>query len=104
MHGRYGVRAKVWRYPGAAAWHFATLPKKTSMQIRVAHGASRSAWGSIRVIARVGRTEWKTSLFPDSRRGSYLLPIKAQVRRREGIDAGKVMRIVLVVGEGPPPG
>ncbi|MGE0438309.1 MAG: DUF1905 domain-containing protein [Steroidobacteraceae bacterium] len=93
--GKCEVRGKVWRYQGSTAWYFARLPRRASMQIRVASRATCSAWGSIRVTARIGATEWKTSLFPDSRSGCYLLPLKLEVRRREGIEADTSVRITL---------
>jgi hypothetical protein len=42
----------------------------------------------VRVEARVGTVVWRTSIFPDSKSGAFLLPIKAEVRRRAGISAG----------------
>ncbi len=94
-NGVYAVRARVWRYQGSAAWYFARVPRRASMQIRMARDAPRSAWGSIRVTARIGSTVWKTSLFPDSKSGCYLLPLKADVRRREGIEADATIRVTL---------
>jgi hypothetical protein len=56
---------------------------------------SRSAWGSIRVIATVGRTSWKTSIFPDKKRGAYLLPLKAAVRTKEKIEPGNTVAVTI---------
>jgi len=49
----------------------------------------------VRVEAKVGAVVWRTSIFPDSKSGAFLLPIKAEVRRRAGIKAGD--RIALTV-------
>jgi Domain of unknown function (DUF1905) len=38
----------------------------------------------------VGESTWSTSIFPDSARGRYVLPIKRQVRMAEELDAGDV--------------
>jgi hypothetical protein len=35
-------------------------------------------WGMIPVTAQIGRTGWKTSLFPKD--GRYIVPVKAWVR------------------------
>jgi hypothetical protein len=40
------------------------------------------------VSAAIGNTTWKTSIFPDSKAGAYLLPVKAEVRKKEKIEAG----------------
>lgn len=85
---RYEVKAEVWLYAGdKAAWHFLSLPPDMSEGIRRLRGP-RVGWGSLRVAATVGGTTWRTSIFPDSRSGAFILPIKADVRRRENIAAG----------------
>lgn len=45
-------------------------------------------FGSVRVEATVGGTTWRTSVFPDSRGGSYVLPVKRAVREAEDLDDG----------------
>jgi hypothetical protein len=93
---RYITRGRLWRYSGqGGAWHFVTLSGRVSAQIRTAGRVKRSAWGSVRVIATVGQTSWKTSVFPDSKSGRYLLPVKAQVRASEGLKNGDVVRIAI---------
>ena len=47
----------------------------------------QNGFGSVRVAVTIGSTTWKTSLFP-SKEGAYLLPIKAEVRKKERIAAG----------------
>ncbi len=85
----YQFRARVWLYPGDAAWHFLTVPKKESEAMKKRYGAKKRGWGSIPVTVRIGGTEWDTSVFPDSKSGTYLLPLKAQVRRSEGLFEGE---------------
>ena len=83
------METEVWIYPGETAnWHFLTLPKKESDVIRARFGGSVRGWGSLRVSARIGNTTWKTSIFPDKKSGAYLLPVKADVRKRENVTAG----------------
>ena len=94
---RYRITSVVWRYQDKAAWFFMTLPKVESDEIRFFTSERRSAWGSVRVTAKTGNTEWSTSLFPDSKLGAYVLPIKADVRRRENIAAGDRVTVELDV-------
>ncbi len=91
---RYEFSAEVWRYDGPAAWWFVTLPRDLAAGVRAMRGAP-SAWGTVRVQAATGQTRWSTSLFPDSKSGSFLLPVKADVRRREQIAAGEARRFVI---------
>jgi len=91
----YRVRAKVWLYPGMGGWHFANLSPKQSAEIRGRFGDSARGFGSLRVDVKIGRTAWKTSIFPDRRSDSYLFAIKADVRKKEHISAGDTVNAVV---------
>lgn len=80
----YKISAKVWIYPGNAAWHFISLDKKTSTLINLEHKGPRAGWGSIPVSVSLGSSVWNTSIFW-SKEGMYLLPLKASVRKKEGV-------------------
>jgi hypothetical protein len=93
---RYSFRGKLWRYSRAAdTWHFITLPKRQSATIKAASLRPRRGWGSIRVTVTIGATRWKTSIFPEAGVNTYLLPVKAEVRRRENISAGDTVSVVI---------
>jgi hypothetical protein len=85
--------AKLWLYPGPSGWYFVTVPLAVGKTLN--DGAPRKAWGSIRVTARIGRSAWKTSVFPDAKSQSYLLPVKAEVRKKEGVGAGDRLTVTL---------
>jgi len=89
--------AELWIYQGKGGWFFVTLPKDESEQIKFLNSHRRSGWGSVRVTAKIGRSEWKTSIFPDSKAGAYLLPAKSDIRKKEKITAGDKVRFTLVV-------
>ena len=76
----------VWRWQGGgpAAWFFVTLPEADSEALRAASKLVGPGWGMVPVRVRVGETEWETSLFPND--GRYLLPLKASVRKAEGLE------------------
>ncbi|AXQ31620.1 DUF1905 domain-containing protein [Solimonas sp. K1W22B-7] len=86
------VKAKVWRWKEDAGWHFATVPKAQSAQIRSKATGTKRGWGSMPVRVKIGETEWETSLFPQGKTGTYLFAIKASVRKAEGIEEGAVVR------------
>ena len=78
----------------SATWHFMSIAAEESAEIR-AHGfANPRGFGSVRVEARIGEVTWRTSVFPQ-KSGGYLLPVKADVRRREGIAAGDGVTVSL---------
>ncbi len=75
----------LWTTP-KASWHFVTLPKDQSEQIKFfASDTTKRGWGSVRVEARIGGTNWKTSIFPSKEIDAYILPIKSAVRDAESM-------------------
>lgn len=78
-------------------WHFATVPKKQSDIIRTKHKGMTKGWGSIPVTATIGKTSWKSSIFPERKSGTYLLPLKAKVRKAEGIFDGDTITLSLSI-------
>lgn len=95
MSARFQFKAKLWRHSGDAAWHFVTLPKETSEQMRALSKGLRNAFGSLRVIASIGKAEWRTSVFADTKAGAFLLPVKAEVRKKERIGHGDTASVSL---------
>lgn len=92
----FTVKAKVWKYPGFGGWHFFTIGRSVSKKIKnLMHGQLRG-FGSIRVKAKIGKSEFKTSIFP-TKEGSYLLPIKANVRMKEEIGDGDIIKLKLTL-------
>lgn len=87
---------KVWLYSGTSAWHFISLPKKEAKMLKqIQAGKQRRGWGAIKVKATTGATTWETSIFPDSKRDTYLLPLKAKVRQKEGIAEGSRVTVTV---------
>lgn len=88
------ITEKLWRYPGEAAWYFIRLDKESSHQVK--EGAPKRGWGSVKVQVKVGATTWNTSIFPE-KDGSYLLPVKASVRKAEGLNNETMVTAQLTV-------
>ncbi len=89
------VTAPLWVWNGGqGSWHFLTVPADQAVEIRVATLGHRTGFGSVRVEARIGDVRWRTSIFPQ-KEGGYLLPVKADVRRRAGISPGDEVTFTL---------
>lgn len=76
-----------WAARDDSGWFFAAVPPELSAEIREIPRPYRG-FGSVRVRARVGGSEWSTSIFPDSASDSYVLPLKRAVRDAEGLVEG----------------
>lgn|SRR5262249_6021114 len=91
-----GVRfaSELWRYSGDDGWHFVTLPAEITDEIRARGAGLHRPFGSLPVQARMGEVvTWRTSLFADKKRDAYLLPVKAEVRRRADVSVGDVVDV-----------
>ena len=97
MDETFTFPGELWEYGGANTWVFVSLPPEVADEIADLV-PSRPGFGSVRVTVQIGETEWATSLFPDSKLGSYVLPIKRSVRDQERLSIGDTapIRIRLV--------
>lgn len=93
---RFRFTAPLWQVTAQDGWFFLTLPEEYADDLRDVPRASRG-FGSVRVRVTVGDSTWSTSVFPDSKRGSYLLPIKKAVRTAEGLAEGDDVPVALEV-------
>ncbi len=83
--GVYKLRSKVFVYPGMSAWRFLGIPLKQGKEIKEKFAPKARGWGSLPVSVTIGKTTWDTSIFPDIKSGTYLLPLKAKIRKAEDI-------------------
>ena len=86
----------LWYWKGPAPHYFVTVPAEQSLDLKAASRFVTYGWGMIPVRAVVGDTEWKTSLFPKD--GAYILPVKASVRKAEGLEEGDEVTVQMAVG------
>ncbi len=98
----YRFTAPLWRWKGDSAWHFVTLPFDQSDEIDERTTTTHGGFGSVKVRVTVGGTTWTTSLFPSSEQKSYILPVKAAVRKAEALTEGHPVMVALeLVGRQP---
>jgi hypothetical protein len=85
----------IWFWKGPAPWYFVTVPPEEGRELKAISGFVTYGWGVIPVTVRIGKTEWKTSLFPKD--GSYIVPIRANVRKAEKLKEGDEVTLHLEV-------
>lgn len=92
----------VWRAQEKGAWHFLTIDgeagealRAIALMRRLEYG-HRAGFGSLKVEVELGDSRWKTSVFPDKKRG-WLLPVKAAVRKAEGVAGGDSATVTLTL-------
>ena len=78
---------ELWFWRGPAPWYFITVPEPECTILREEWMFASYGWGMLPVSARIGHTDWDTSLFPKDER--YILPVKSAVRHAEQVDEGE---------------
>lgn len=103
MTERITHTGELWRWNGnsGGSWHFLTIDGEagealsgTALMRRMER--TIGGFGSLKVTATIGDSTFKTSLFPSKSLG-WLLPVKAAVRKAEGIGAGDSVAVVLEI-------
>ena len=89
--------AELWEYQTTqVTWVFVTLPIEAADELRfMTRSLPKVGFGTIKVRVTLGSDQWLTSVFPDKSSGSYLLPIKAQIRNNQGLVVGDRCTLVL---------
>ena len=88
-------RGPIWEWRGPAPYHFVTVPGAQSGMLAAASELVTYGWGMIPVAARIGATDWTTSLWLKD--GGYIVPLKDAVRRAEKLAIGDEVAVRLTV-------
>lgn len=86
----------IWRWRGdSATWFFLTVPDDVSDDIEAQ--SPSVGFGSVRVEVTIGRTTWRTSVFPSKEQAAYVLPVKKAVRSAEDLDDDSAVEVHLAL-------
>ena len=65
------------------------MPEKISEEIKeMQRGRLRRGWGAVYAKAKIKKSEWTTSVFPDRHSATYILPLKKEIRYQENLYDG----------------
>ncbi len=97
MNGKvkYSFSEKAWQHASPGGWYFVSLPKEISDEIRSLFKSEEEGWGRLKAVAKIGNTEWNTAIWFDSKKETYLLPLKAEIRKKENIGTEKQIATVI---------
>jgi hypothetical protein len=84
---------EMFHWRGPSPFHFIEVPDEQSAAIEAVSALVTYGWGAIPVKARIGQTDFRTSLFPKGE--LYLVPVKDAVRKAEGLDLGDAVTVRL---------
>lgn len=89
--------AEIIYWRGPAPFFYARMPEEESHAVKAISNFVTYGWGVIPVRVRIGKTTWKTSLFPKD--GRYLVPIKTDIRKAEAIEENDLVAVWLEIQE-----
>ncbi|CAN5524866.1 DUF1905 domain-containing protein [soil metagenome] len=84
---------EVWFWKGPAPFYFVTVPEDESREIKSMEKMVTYGWGMIPATVTVGKTEFKTALWPKDDR--YIVPLKVAIRKAENISEHDKIQITL---------
>ena len=88
-------KGEIFYWRGPAPFLFVAVPEQSSRELKAISSMVTYGWGVIPVQARIGKTDWKTSLFP--KEGRYLVPIRKSVQKSENLEVGDSVSIQLEI-------
>lgn len=92
---KYEFTAKVWQYTAPVGWYFVSLPLELATKIRAHLKSEEEGWGRLNATAKIGSTQWETAIWFDTRHKTYLLPLKAEVRKKEKLETDKSITLCI---------
>lgn len=77
----------MWRHASEGGWYFVSLPKDISKEIRDNLQWQEEGWGRMKATADIDGFQWDTSIWFDTKHATYILPIKAAIRKTGKVPA-----------------
>ena len=96
---QYEFTATFRRYKedDVCGWNFLFMPEELAKEIRANFKWREEGWGRTKITAKIGGSEWKTSIWFDTKHDTYLLPVKAEIRKKEKIEMTEGKEVKLTI-------
>lgn len=97
MNGKikYEFSAEIWKH--SAGWQFVSLPTAISKEIRENLKWQEEGWGRLKSAAQINTTKWETAIWFDTKSNTYLLPLKAEIRKKEKLQVAQNVSVTVWV-------
>ena len=82
---KYQFTATIWQHAAPNGWYFVSVPVAISQEIRTHLQWQEEGWGRLKATAKIGHSQWETAIWFDTKNNTYLLPLKAAIRKQEGL-------------------
>ena len=92
---KYEFVTKMWQHTGKGGWLFVSSPHDLGKEIRENLKSEEEGWGRLKAIAKIGNSDWETAIWFDRKHKTYLLPIKAEIRKKEKLEVDKDIKTIV---------
>ncbi len=92
----FAFEAELYLWKEDASWVFVDVPIEVGEEIHDMP-LPKKGFGSVKVEVTVGSSTWSTSVFPSKESGSFVLPVKKEIRKKQQIDVGDNAQFELTV-------
>jgi hypothetical protein len=89
----YTFSAQVWQHASPGGWCFVSLPVELAKEIRTHLQQEEQGWGRLKATATINKSTWATAIWFDTKHHTYLLPIKATIRKKENIHPEAIVQV-----------
>ena len=93
----YTFAAKMWQHNPPVGWHFVSLPKKMSSEIRQLFKNQEEGWGRMKATAIINNIQWVTAIWFDTKQEVYTLPIKVEIRKKANMTLNDTIKISIMI-------
>ena len=94
---QYEFTTTIWQHTPPSGWYFVSLPILISKEIREHFKWQEEGWGRMKVLAKIEVLKWNTSIWFDTKAKTYLLPVKAEIRRKLNLKVNKTIKVTIWV-------
>lgn len=93
----YQFKANMWKHKAEGGWYFISIPQEYSEEIRTNLQWQEEGWGRMKADAIINDFSWNTSIWFDSKLKLYILPVKAEVRKKLALTEEKELSVTVLV-------
>ena len=94
---KYDFSGKIWKHNANGGWYFVSLPVDISNEIRNNLKWQEEGWGRMRISASIIGIKWDTAIWFDKKLGTYLLPLKADIRKKSSLNLNDIINVSIYV-------
>lgn len=92
---KYEFSSSMWKDASPGGWYFVSLPINISKEIRSNLQWQEEGWGRMKANVQIESLKWETAIWFDTKADTYLLPIKAAIRKKLNLEVNQQLKVAI---------